>query len=135
MPAAMPCKVPIKSSGETHRNIGKHKTKYACVVDANESTTPRLEGAGHKPHQDHMTAKGMNSMTHYSLVHKFIPMPQALKIPDAKAVEKEWEKTGENSGMAADESQKQDKGDRRSKEQGQKSSLRLTDGHMSSEGC
>ena len=35
----------------------------------------------------------MNSMTHYSLVHKFIPMPQALKIPDAKgAVEKELEK-------------------------------------------
>ena len=27
------------------------------------------------------------------LVHKFIPMPQALKIPDAKAaVENEWEK-------------------------------------------
>ena len=33
----------------------------------------------------------MNSLNHYSLVHKFIPMPQAMKIPDAKAaVEKEW---------------------------------------------
>ena len=32
-------------------------------------------------------------MAHYSLVHKFIPMPEALKIPDAKAaVEKEWER-------------------------------------------
>ena len=93
MPAAMPCKIPIMSSGETHRNIGKRKTKYACVVDADESTRPRLERAGHKPHQDHITAKGMNSMTHYSLVHKFIPMPQALKIPDAKAaVEREWAK-------------------------------------------
>ena len=51
MPAAMPCKIPIKSSGEAHRIIGKRKT------------------------------------------NKFIPMPQALKIPDAKAaVEKEWEK-------------------------------------------
>ena len=69
MPAAMPCKIPIKRSGETHRNIGKRKTKYTCVVDADESTRPRLEGAGHKPHQDHITAKGMNSMTHYSLVH------------------------------------------------------------------
>ena len=29
--------------------------------------------------------KEMNTVTHYSLVHKFIPMPQALKIPDAKA--------------------------------------------------
>ena len=92
MPAAMLCKIPIKNSGETHRNVGKRKTKYACVVDADESTRPRLEGAGHKPHQDHITAKGVNSITHYSLVHKLIPMPQAL-IPNAKAaVEKEWGK-------------------------------------------
>ena len=85
MPAAMPCKIPIKSSGETHRNFGKRKTKYACIVDADESTRPRLEGAGHKPHPDHISAKGMNSITHNSLVHKFIPMLQASKIPDAKA--------------------------------------------------
>ena len=44
-------------SGESHSNIGKRETKYACVVEA-ESTRPRLEGAGHKPHQDHITAKG-----------------------------------------------------------------------------
>ena len=32
-------------------------------------------------------------MTHYKLVRKFIPTPQAMKIPDAKAaVDKEWEK-------------------------------------------
>ena len=36
MPAAMLCKIPIKSSGETHRNIGKRKTKYAYVVDARD---------------------------------------------------------------------------------------------------
>ena len=83
-PAAMPCKIPIKSSGEAHHNIGKRKTKYACIVVADESTTPRLEGAGHKPHQDHITAKGMNSLTHYSLVHKFIPMPQAFQISRCK---------------------------------------------------
>ena len=56
MPAAMPHNIQKRSSGETHRNIGKRKTKYACVVDADESTRPRLEGAGHKPHQDHITA-------------------------------------------------------------------------------
>ena len=34
-------------------------------------------------------------------------MPEAIKIPDAKAaVEKEWE-NAENTGMAADESQEQ----------------------------
>ena len=30
------------------RNIGKRKTKYACVVDADESTRPRQERAGQK---------------------------------------------------------------------------------------
>ena len=54
MPAAMPCKIPIKSSAETHRNIGKRKTQGACVVDADGCTRPRQEGAGHKPHQDHI---------------------------------------------------------------------------------
>ena len=29
--------------------------------------------------------KGENSSQHYNLVHKFIPMPQAMKIPAAKA--------------------------------------------------
>ena len=109
MPAAMPCKIPIKSSGETLRNIGKRKTKYVFIVDADESTRPRPEGAGHKPHQDHITAKGMNSFTHCGLVHKFIPMPQAMKVPDAKAaVEKEWENL-KKSSMAADKSQKQER--------------------------
>ena len=78
MPAAMPCKIPMKSSREIHRNIGELKTKYACVVDADESMRPRLEGAGHKPHQDHITAKGTNSITHYSLVQIIIPMRQAF---------------------------------------------------------
>ena len=37
--------------------------------------------------------KGDNSLQHYNLVHEFIPMPQAMKIPAAKvAVDKEWEK-------------------------------------------
>ena len=31
--------------------------------------------------------------SHYHLEHKFVPMPQAMKIPDAKAaVDKEWKK-------------------------------------------
>ena len=32
-------------------------------------------------------------MTHYNLMHKLIPMPHAMKIPDAKAaVDREWKK-------------------------------------------
>ena len=35
----------------------------------------------HRYHEDHIAAKGINSLSHYNLLHKFIPMPQALKIP------------------------------------------------------
>ena len=79
MPAAMLCETPAHCRGETHRNIWKRKTKYACIVDADESTRPRLDGAGRQPHQDHISAKGINSLSHCNLVHKFIPMPQASK--------------------------------------------------------
>ena len=35
----------------------------------------------------------MNSLSHHNLVRNFIPVPEALRIPDAKAaVEKEWGK-------------------------------------------
>ena len=50
-----------------------------------ESTRILLEGVLNRHHEDHIAAKGTNSQSHYNLVHKFIPMPQALKIPDAKA--------------------------------------------------
>ena len=47
------------------------------------------------------------------MVLTFIPMPQAMKIPAAKAaVDKKWEKIGENFGVEPDESQKQETGDR-----------------------
>ena len=43
-------------------------------------------------HEDHIAGKGENSLQHCNLVHKFIPVPQAMKIPAAKAaVDKEWE--------------------------------------------
>ena len=44
-------------------------------------------------HEDFFAGKGENSLQHYNSVHKFILMPQAMKIPAAKAaVDKEWEK-------------------------------------------
>ena len=50
-------------------------------------------------HEDHIAGKGNNSLQHYNLVHKFIHMLQAIKIPAAKAaVDKEWENE-ENFGV------------------------------------
>ena len=54
-------------------------------------------------HEDHIAGKGENSLQQYNLVHKFIPMPQAMKIPAAKAA---VGKIGENFGVELDESQK-----------------------------
>ena len=70
--------------------------KYACIVEADESMRIRMEGAPHRYHEDHIAGKGINSVNHYNLVHKFILEPQAMKIPDAKAaVDKECEKQTE----------------------------------------
>ena len=36
-----------------------------------------------KSHEDHIAGKGHHSMNHSNLVHKFISMQKAMKIPDA----------------------------------------------------
>ena len=111
MPASMPCKIRRSKYGETCGSSGIRKTKYASTVEADESTSKRLGGTLQKYDEDHIAGQGINSLNHFKLVHKFIFMPQATKIPDTKAaVEKEWE-TREKTSMAADESQKPKRGD------------------------
>ena len=93
----MPCKNGARSqtssseTGAKNDESGKiSKTKYACTVEAHDSTRQLLESSLPKHDDDHIAGKGYNSMVHYNLVHKFIPMLQAMKIPDAKAaVDKE----------------------------------------------
>ena len=81
IPAVVPCKTSLcRSSRETCRDIGKHKTKYACIVEADESVRIRTEGAPHRYHEDHIAEKGMNSLNHYKKTHKFIPMPRAMQM-------------------------------------------------------
>ena len=61
--------------------------------ESHESTRQRAESCQSKIHEEHIARKGFTSMTHYNMVHKFIPMPQAMKNPDAKAaVDEEWKK-------------------------------------------
>ena len=103
---AMPCKIQ-----KNNRNCGsgahnKVKTKRACILEAGESTRLHMGESLPNHHEDHVAGKGDNSLQHYNLVHKFIPMPQAMKIPAAKAAtDKEWEKL-EKFGVEPDESQK-----------------------------
>ena len=74
-------------------DLTKLKTRLACTLEADESTRLSMGESLPNHHEDHIAGKGDNSLQHYNLVHKFIPMPQAMKIPAAKAaVDKEWEK-------------------------------------------
>ena len=71
----------------------KLKTKLSCILEASESTRLRMGDSLPNHHEGHIAGKGDNSLQHYNLVHKFIPMPQAMKFPAVKAaVDKEWEK-------------------------------------------
>ena len=76
-----------------------------CTVEPHESTRQRQESSSCTEHEERLAGTGYNSMTHCNLVHKFIAMPQALKIPDGKAaVDKEWKKLETIPSMAAGES-------------------------------
>ena len=83
------------------------RSKFACILEANESTRMRMGNSIPQNHEDHIAGKGENSLQHYNLVHKFVPMPQAMKVPAAKAaVDKKWETLEKNFGVEPDESQK-----------------------------
>ena len=87
----------MQNSNKTFAPSGRwwiQKTAYGNSIPSN--------------HEDHIAGKGENSLQHYNLIHKFVPMPQAMKILAAKAaVDKEWGKIGENFGVELDESKKQ----------------------------
>ena len=89
---AMSCKIMKKNCGSGASN--KIKTRLACILEASESTRLRMGESLPNHHEDHIAGKGDSfSLQHYNLVHKFIPIPQAMKIPAAEAaVDKECEK-------------------------------------------
>ena len=54
--------------------------KARCFsVQVDESSRIRFEGVLYGYHEDHIAAKGVNSLSRYKLVHKFMPMPHASK--------------------------------------------------------
>ena len=119
----------------------KIETGLACNLEVDESARLRM---GENHCQIIMkTLLQENSLQNGNSVHKFIPTPQAMKSPAAKAaVDKEWDKlekksawnltkvrskqevideakkNGENFGVELDKNQKQIRGDRWSKDVG-----------------
>ena len=57
MPAAMPCRLQHNKHRETCRTVGQHKTKYACIVEADDCMRIRMEGSQNKNHEDHIAGK------------------------------------------------------------------------------
>ena len=82
-------------------DLTKLKTRHACILEADELQDCVWENH----HEDHIAGKGDNSLQHDNLVHKFIPAPQAMKIPATKAAWTRNGKIGENFGVEPDESQ------------------------------
>ena len=105
--------------GETRSKTDDFKSKFACILEVSESTIMRMEESLLKYHEGHIAGKGDTSQQHYNLVHKFIPMSPVMKIAEVKAaVDKEWEKTGPDSDVAHNKSQKQIEDDRWRKDEG-----------------
>ena len=62
----------------------KSKTVHTCKCEAHESTRKRKPQTQSKEHEDRTAEKEFHSLSHYNLVHKFIPMLQALKTLEAQ---------------------------------------------------
>ena len=82
---AMLCKVENFRHGEAH---GENKpntriSRDACIVEAHESTSKRLEKTQPQDHEDRIAGKVFNSSSHYNLVQKIISLLRAMKIGDA----------------------------------------------------
>ena len=57
--------------------------KLQCTQVARKSVGRTLDKT-RRYQEDHIAQRGMNLLSRCNPVHKFIPMPQAIKIPDAK---------------------------------------------------
>ena len=56
--SAMPCK-------RTRSKNDDHKSKFVCILVAEESKRLRMERIAPKIHEDHIAGKGSNSLHHY----------------------------------------------------------------------
>ena len=92
MAAAMPFKRAFSQASIRETDVSKTerakpsgaKTRFSCIAEAHESTRQGIESVTERIHEVHIAGKGQNSVLHYNLVHEFISMPQAMKIPDAR---------------------------------------------------
>ena len=79
----------IRSTG----NMKKREHLCEPIFEAHKSTRKHCKETLNSLHEDCVAEKGFRSLSHYSLVHKPIPLTQEINIPEAQAAAgKEWEK-------------------------------------------
>ena len=97
----MPCQRAFSQAGIRETVVSKTgkaktseaKTRFSCITEAHEPTRQRIESVTKRILEEHIAGKGRICIALQYSVHKIIPMPQAMKIPDAKVgVDKEWKK-------------------------------------------
>ena len=114
----------------------KLKTKLACILEDSESTRMRMGESLPTHDEDHIAGIVDNSLQHYNLVHKFIPMPQAMKSPAAQAaVDKEWGKLEEFSAWNLTKVRSKKEVIDEARTSGAKVLFCIINGHMSFEKC
>ena len=119
------CKVGKTECKETCARPEPKKSKYACIVDANESTRKRLEGTQPKDHEKYMKI----TLQSCAQVH-----PYASSNKNTGGDSRSGQRIEENACLAADESQKQKRCHSRGTEKKKKnSSFFYADGHLSSQ--
>ena len=97
----MLCKIMKKNGGSGASN--KIKTRLACILEANEPTRLRMGSSVPNHHEDHIAGKGENSLQHFILVHKFIPIPQSYENSCSKSSGGQgMGKSGEKFGVESD---------------------------------
>ena len=77
MAPAMPCKTSKKSKhGETRGKTNDFKSKFACILEASESTRMRMEESLPNYHEDHIAGKGT---IHYNMTKRYTNLFLCLK--------------------------------------------------------
>ena len=128
----MPCETMENCRRVVHPT--KFITRLACILEAHESTRLRMRESVPNYHEDQNEGKRQNSLQHYNLVHKFTPVPQAMKITAARAaVDKEWDKLETILAWNLTEVRSEKELIDETRTSGAKSSFCIIDGHMSSE--
>ena len=83
-----------KISRVTHRKScgpAESRTRFACIVEANESTRSRFEEMLPREHEDHIAGRGINSLYHNKPVHKFFFSQKQWRFLKHK---QQWTKIG-----------------------------------------